>query len=113
VAGSRAAIIKSLEHLYSLGALTDEGKLSDPLGIQMARFPLEPLYAKAMIVSTNFQCSEEMLTAVAMLSAESIFFTPREKLKEVKLAQCIGKIWIYWKSLHRIVNVVWSLLIIF
>lgn len=76
-------MVKSLEHLYCLGALTDEGKLADPLGVQMARFPLEPMYAKAMILSTNFQCSEEMLTTVAMLSAESIFFTPREKLKEV------------------------------
>ncbi|CAM6100534.1 unnamed protein product [Calypogeia fissa] len=84
---SRAAMVKSLEHLYSLGALTAEGNLSDPLGIQMAGFPLEPMYAKAMIISTNFQCSEEMLTTVAMLSAESIFFTPREKLKEANAAR--------------------------
>ncbi|OAE32001.1 hypothetical protein AXG93_2772s1100 [Marchantia polymorpha subsp. ruderalis] len=84
---SRAAIVKSLEHLYTLGALTDEGKLSDPLGVQMARFPLEPLYAKAMLVSSSFKCSEEMLTTVAMLSAESIFFTPREKFKEANAAR--------------------------
>ncbi|KAG6556147.1 hypothetical protein Mapa_002088 [Marchantia paleacea] len=84
---SRAAIVKSLEHLYTLGALTDEGKLSDPLGVQMARFPLEPLYAKAMLVSSSFKCSEEMLTTVAMLSAESIFFTPREKFKEASAAR--------------------------
>ncbi|KAL3687732.1 hypothetical protein R1sor_014041 [Riccia sorocarpa] len=84
---SRAAIVKSLEHLYILGALTDEGKLSDPLGVQMARFPLEPVYAKAMLVSSSFRCSEEMLTTVAMLSAESIFFSPREKLKEANAAR--------------------------
>jgi len=77
--------VKSLEQLYVLGALTDEGKLSDPVGLQMARLPLEPFYAKAILVSCSFNCSEEMLIAVAMLSVESIFYTPREKMKEVKL----------------------------
>eukprot|EP01018_Ginkgo_biloba_P026806 Gb_11931 [translate_table: standard] len=81
---SRTAIVKSLEHLYALGALTDEGKLSEPVGLQMARLPLESLYAKAIIVSCTFKCSEEMLIAVAMLSVESIFYAPREKMKEAK-----------------------------
>lgn len=75
--------MKALEHLYTLGALNDEGKLSDPLGVRMARFPLEPLYAKAMLVSSDMGCSEEMLAAVSMLSVESIFFAPRDKLQEV------------------------------
>jgi HrpA-like RNA helicase len=75
--------VKALEHLYTLGALNDEGKLSDPLGVRMARFPLEPLYAKAMLVSSDMGCSEEMLAAVSMLSVESIFFAPRDKLQEV------------------------------
>lgn len=79
----RTAILKSLEHLYTLGALTDEGKLSDPLGIRMARFPLEPMYAKAMLVSSEFGCSEEMLAAVSMLSVDSIFYAPRDKVQEV------------------------------
>ncbi|KAH9312164.1 hypothetical protein KI387_027199, partial [Taxus chinensis] len=84
---SKTAIVKSLEHLYALGALTDEGKLSDPVGSQMARLPLEPLYAKAILVSCTFKCSEEMLIAVAMLSVESIFYTPRDKMKEAKAAR--------------------------
>lgn len=75
--------MKALEHLYTLGALNDEGQLSDPLGVRMARFPLEPLYAKAMLVSSDMGCSEEMLAAVSMLSVESIFFAPRDKLQEV------------------------------
>lgn len=84
---SRMAIIKSLEHLHILGALTDEGKLSDPLGLQMSRFPLEPLYAKAMIISSEYKCSAEMLALVAMLSVESIFYQPREKMNEAKAAK--------------------------
>ena len=79
----RITVIKSLEHLYVLGALTDEGKLSDPLGLQMSRLPLEPIYAKAMIISSVHKCSAEMLTLVAMLSVESVFYQPRDKLNEV------------------------------
>lgn len=84
---SKAVIVKSLEQLYVLGALTDEGKLSDPVGLQMARLPLEPFFAKAILVSCSFNCSEEMLIAVAMLSVESIFYTPREKMKEARAAR--------------------------
>lgn len=84
---SSIAIRKSLEHLYILGALTDEGKLSDPLGLQMSRFPVEPLYAKAIIVSCEYKCSAEMLAIVAMLSSESIFYQPRGKMDEAKAAK--------------------------
>lgn len=84
---SGMAIRKSLEHLYILGALTDEGKLSDPLGLQMSRFPVEPLYAKAMILSSEYKCSAEMLALVAMLSVESIFYQPRGKMDEAKAAK--------------------------
>ncbi|KAL0908446.1 hypothetical protein M5K25_022941 [Dendrobium thyrsiflorum] len=79
---SRSAIKQSLQELYLLGALTDDCKLSDPVGIQMARFPLDPIYSKALILSGEFRCLEEMLIVVAMLSVESIFYSPREKLEE-------------------------------
>lgn len=75
--------MKSLEELFLLGALTEDYKLSDPIGLQMARLPLDPIYSKALILSSQFNCLEEMLIAVAMLSVESIFFTPREKQEEV------------------------------
>ncbi|PAN25371.1 hypothetical protein PAHAL_4G296300 [Panicum hallii] len=79
---SRTAILKSLEQLILLGALTDDYKLSDPVGHQMARLPLDPMYSKALIVASEFKCLEEMLIVVSMLSVESIFFSPREKLEE-------------------------------
>lgn len=83
---SRSAIKQSLQELYLLGALTDDCKLSDPVGIQMARFPLDPIYSKALILSGEFRCLEEMLIVVAMLSVESIFYSPREKLEEARSA---------------------------
>ncbi|XP_050237935.1 pre-mRNA-splicing factor ATP-dependent RNA helicase DEAH10 [Mercurialis annua] len=83
---SRAAIVKSLEHLFLLGALTDECKLSDPVGHQMSRLPLDPIYSKALILASQFNCLEEMLITVAMLSVESIFYVSREKSEESKTA---------------------------
>ncbi|WRX14607.1 Helicase [Theobroma cacao] len=79
---SRAAIKRSVEELILLGALTDDCKLSDPVGHQMARLPLDPIYSKALILASQFNCLEEMLIAVAMLSVESIFYEPREKKNE-------------------------------
>ncbi|KAG1334416.1 putative pre-mRNA-splicing factor ATP-dependent RNA helicase DEAH10-like [Cocos nucifera] len=79
---SRMAIVKSLEQLLLLGALTDDYKLSDPIGRQMARLPLDPMYSKALILAGEFKCMEEMLMVVAMLSVESIFYFPREKMEE-------------------------------
>ncbi|XP_034931995.1 pre-mRNA-splicing factor ATP-dependent RNA helicase DEAH10 isoform X1 [Populus alba] len=84
---SRAAIQKSLEELFLLGALTDDCKLSDPVGHQMARLPLDPIYSKALILASQFNCLEEMLIAVSMLSVESIFYNPREKSEEAKTAK--------------------------
>ncbi|KAF5790761.1 putative RNA helicase [Helianthus annuus] len=78
----RMAVIRSLELLYLLGALTDEKKLSYPIGHQMARLPLEPNDSKALILASQFDCLEEMLIVVSMLSVESIFYVPRDKLEE-------------------------------
>ncbi|KAJ3699110.1 hypothetical protein LUZ61_002815 [Rhynchospora tenuis] len=84
---SRMTIVKSLEQLLLLGALTDDYKLSNPVGVQMARLPLDPMYSKALIVANEFKCLEEMLIVVSMLSVESIFYFPREKLEEARAAR--------------------------
>ncbi|KAK1294409.1 putative pre-mRNA-splicing factor ATP-dependent RNA helicase [Acorus calamus] len=82
----RDSIKKSLEQLIALGALTDEYKLSDPVGQQMSRLPLDPIHSKAIILATQYNCLEEMLITVSMLSVESIFYSPHDKLEEAKVA---------------------------
>ncbi|KAL6568181.1 Pre-mRNA-splicing factor ATP-dependent RNA helicase DEAH10 [Orobanche hederae] len=82
----RKNIIKALEHLLLLGALTEDGKLSNPVGHQMTRLPLNPIFSKALIVASQFSCLEEMLIVVSMLSAETMFYAPREKLDESRIA---------------------------
>lgn len=69
------ALKRALVSLASLGALDEKGAISDPLGRRMAQFPLDPQYAKTLIMSHDYKCSEEVLTIISMLSAESIFVT--------------------------------------
>jgi ATP-dependent RNA helicase DHX8/PRP22 len=56
---NRASIVKSLDQLFLLGALTDECKLSDVVGHQMAQLPLDPIYSRALILASQFNCLEE------------------------------------------------------
>lgn len=71
-------LVSALEQLYNLGALDDEGLLTR-LGRKMAEFPLDPPVSKMLIASVDLGCSEEILTIIGMLSAQNIFYRPREK----------------------------------
>ena len=76
-----ATLITALETLYNLGALDEEGLLTR-LGRKMAEFPLEPPMSKTLIASVDLKCSEEIITIVSMLSAQNIFYRPRDKQTE-------------------------------
>ena len=42
----------------------------------MAKFPLEPRFSKAILHSPQFHCGEDIVTIVALLSVDSIFYAP-------------------------------------
>lgn len=71
-------LVSALESLYALGALDGHGYLT-PLGRKMAELPLEPPLAKMLLASVDLVCSEEMITIVAMLSVQGVFYRPRDK----------------------------------
>ncbi|KAM6498648.1 P-loop containing nucleoside triphosphate hydrolase protein [Amanita muscaria] len=71
-------MLTALENLYALSALDDEGLLTR-LGRKMADFPMEPPLAKMLIASVDMGCSEEILSIVAMLSVQTVFYRPKEK----------------------------------
>jgi pre-mRNA-splicing factor ATP-dependent RNA helicase DHX15/PRP43 len=48
------------------------------VGEQIATFPIDPQLAKALVSSPHYQCSNEMLSLVALLSAPHIFMRPEE-----------------------------------
>ncbi|KAF2615213.1 hypothetical protein F2Q70_00013535 [Brassica cretica] len=72
------ALISAMEQLYSLGALDEEGLLTE-LGRKMAEFPLEPPLSKMLLASVDLGCSDEILTMIAMVQGDNIFYRPREK----------------------------------
>ena len=99
------SLLGAVEQLYLLGAVeaweeeeeeeeeveeeitTSSGKSTGesyslqltPLGQMLAHFPLEPLFAKAIVTSPEQGCSHEVLSVVAMLSVDSVVFMPHDK----------------------------------
>lgn len=51
-------MIRSLELLYALGALDESCQLTQPLGMAMAEFPVEPCLAKFLVSASDFDCVE-------------------------------------------------------
>jgi pre-mRNA-splicing factor ATP-dependent RNA helicase DHX15/PRP43 len=80
-------LMRALELLNYLGALDDDGNLTD-MGRQMAEFPLEPEKAACLIHSPSFGCSNEILSIMAMLSAaQNCFLRPKDRKKEANAAR--------------------------
>lgn len=72
--------------LWALGALDNIGELTS-LGKTMTAFPMDPSLAKLIITSVEYECSEEMLTIVSMLSVPSVFYRPKERQEESDAAR--------------------------
>ncbi len=53
-------MMRALEQLNYLGALDDEGNLTK-LGHQMSEVPLEPQLAKMLLISPDYNCSNEVI----------------------------------------------------
>ena len=71
-------MVRGLELLYALEALNDKCRLTIPLGLQMAEFPLPPMFAKMLLSSEEFGCGVEVLTIAAMMQIQNIFITPSQ-----------------------------------
>lgn len=81
-------MMRALEELNYLQCLSDEGDLT-PLGRLASLFPLDPMLAVMLIGSPAFECSEEILTIVALLSVPNVFVRPasaRKRADEIKLS---------------------------
>ena len=79
-------LMRALELLNYLGAIDDEGELTD-IGYQMSELPLDPQLAKLLLVSPDYGCSSEMVSIVACLSVPQIFMRPREAAKAADAAK--------------------------
>jgi len=79
-------ITTSLFDLWALGALNNLGEMTE-LGSKMTSFPMDPPLAKLILTSVDYDCSEEMLTIVSMLSVPSVFYRPKERMEEADAAR--------------------------
>ncbi len=79
-------LISSLGQLWILGALDHQGKLTE-FGLTMVEFPLDPPLSKMLITAIDYECTEEMLSIVSMLSVPSVFYRPKERQEESDLAR--------------------------
>uniref|UniRef100_M4B7I9 RNA helicase n=1 Tax=Hyaloperonospora arabidopsidis (strain Emoy2) TaxID=559515 RepID=M4B7I9_HYAAE len=79
-------LMRALEMLNYLGALSDDGDLTD-LGCQMAMLPVLPQLAKMLISSAKYQVPQEVATIVAMLSVQEPFVRPKNDAKAANEAK--------------------------
>lgn len=80
-------MIRALHLLYALGAIDDNGLLTQPLGFQMSELPLPPMCAKALIASDEYECSSEVATIVAMMQIQDVFTTPAERRHKAEVSR--------------------------
>eukprot|EP00878_Enallax_costatus_P017824 GHUV01018730.1.p1 GENE.GHUV01018730.1~~GHUV01018730.1.p1 ORF type:complete len:646 (+),score=218.95 GHUV01018730.1:558-2495(+) len=73
-------LMRALELLNYLGAIDDEGQLTE-VGTTMAEFPLDPQLAKMLVAAPEFNCSNEIVSVAAMLSVPNVFVRPKEAAK--------------------------------
>lgn len=79
-------LMRALELLNYLGALDDDGNLTQ-IGTVMSDFPLDPQLAKMVCASPQFRCSNEIFTITSMLSVPNPFIRPRDQQGEADEAK--------------------------
>ncbi|XP_070772902.1 ATP-dependent RNA helicase DHX33 [Enoplosus armatus] len=86
---SPEAVRSAVDHLELLGAVERrEGQVFlTALGKKMASFPLEPRYAKTILLSPDYTCSEEVLSIVSLLSVDTVLYNPPTRREEVLAAR--------------------------
>ncbi|KAG5463916.1 hypothetical protein LSCM1_00089 [Leishmania martiniquensis] len=76
-APSTASLERALDHLFLLGAMKADGRLT-VTGRRMAEFPLEPSLSKCLIRACALGCGRHMAMAAAMITLDSIFINTRD-----------------------------------
>ena len=70
----RDTMARALHHLFNIGALDSDGQIN-PVGLQMAKFPLSPNYARVLVAAAQPDADVllEAVDAIAVLSGDEIF----------------------------------------
>ncbi|XP_029649141.1 ATP-dependent RNA helicase DHX33 [Octopus sinensis] len=82
------SIINALDQLNFLGAVEKKEKIQlTSIGKQMAAYPLDPRLAKVILVAKDFNCLDEILSIVSLLSVDSLVFNPQRQHEEALAAR--------------------------
>lgn len=73
---SPESMMRALEMLHFLGALDEEGDLTE-VGRHMADFPVDPHLSRTLVAAAERGCLDEVLAIAAMLSVPPPFSRPR------------------------------------
>ena len=74
-------LVDALETLWLLDALDDKGGLTK-LGRRMAEFPMAPEESKMLLAAVDLGSVDDVITIVAMLSVQTIFYRPKDKQEQ-------------------------------
>ncbi|XP_009435514.3 probable ATP-dependent RNA helicase DHX35 isoform X6 [Pan troglodytes] len=101
------SMVQALELLYALGGLDKDCRLTEPLGMRIAEFPLNPMFAKMLLESGNFGCSQEILSIAAMMQIQNIFVVPPNQKSQAhnKNSQWCQEHFLNYKGLVRAATV--------
>ena len=79
-------LLQAIECLYALRAVDERSLLTADLGMKMAELPLHPTHARALLVSADYGCTQEILRIIASLQVKHVFHNPpNERNKANKL----------------------------
>lgn len=67
------SIASALKTLWLLGAIDQRQQLTDA-GRKMAAFPVDPMYACAIVASAGYHCTSEVIDIISVISASSKLF---------------------------------------
>eukprot|EP00889_Picochlorum_renovo_P008565 jgi/Picre1/35595/NNA_003056.t1 len=80
----KAALVRALELLYALQALDSSGSLTQ-LGRDLARLPVDPMFSRAIILSKESGCIDDVIAIVSMMSCDAtVFVTPSSAREEAR-----------------------------
>jgi HrpA-like RNA helicase len=100
---SKGAAAAAAAELSALGAVDSSGCASE-LGKKMAMFPLEPCQSRALLEAATLGCVCHVLSVVACMSVENLYYTPITKRKE---AAAMRARFTHWDGDHLTLLQIW------
>jgi ATP-dependent RNA helicase DDX35 len=72
-------VLQATECLYALRPIDEQSRLIPDLGMKMAELPLYPTHARALIISLEYGCTQEILKIIAATQVKHVFLNPRSE----------------------------------